>query len=66
MDEKKYITSEATRRASAKYDSKQARQLLRMPPELKKIVLENIDGSFNGDVPDLIRADLKKKGIELP
>lgn len=63
---KEYATSEAKRRANAKYDSTQAKRLLRMPPELEKIVLENIDGSFNGYILDLIRADLEKKGIDLP
>ena len=64
---KKTITSPSHLAANARYDAKFEKKLLRMPPELKTIIEENLDGkSMNQYILDLIRDDLKKKGIELP
>ena len=64
---KKPLTSEAQLRANAKYDTKFSKIVVRIDPSAKEIVQENIgEKSVNQYILDLIREDLKKKGIELP
>lgn len=67
MPKKKKLTSDSQLKAIAKYDEQFAKIMLRIKPEHKEILAESLDGkSMNQYILDLIREDLKKKGIELP
>ena len=67
MPKKKKLTSDSQLKAIAKYDEQFAKIMLRIKPEQKEVLAENLDGkSMNQYILDLIREDLKKKGVELP
>lgn len=64
---KKPITSPSQREAVARYKAKYKYIQLRMTEEQKAIADASLDGkSMNQYILDLIRADLEKKGVELP
>ena len=63
---KKNVTPQYQLNANSRYDAKFEKKLLRMPPELKPLIEENLDGkSMNQYILDLICEDLKKKGVDL-
>lgn len=67
MPKKKPITSPSQRQAASKYKARFKYAQLRMTEEQKEIIDASLsDVSMNQYILDLIREDLKKKGIELP
>ena len=67
MPKKKNATAPSVLAANSRYRSKFKYTQVRLTDEQKNVIDENTDGkSVNQYILDLIRNDLKKKGIELP